>query len=314
MEALSPSRRVRAACAAARADLRAGSTLAEALGERPGLTTAQQRALLRSGQESGRLDHAVALIDHAIGSAARLRRALVGRLIYPLILLVAAVGAVWLLSARVIPQFADTLASLGGELPWQTELTLALGSRLTWALPALAAAALGAWLARPLWLTPALRARLAAWALRVPVLGSLLWHAQAAMITDVVATMIRGGADLLSGLREAHEVVSSPVIAERLELARRDVREGADLAAALADRAVLPPMINAVVGAGLRAGDLAGALRRASDLCAERQEHVAGRLLVFLEPGVILLLAGAVGWVVYSLVVGMLAVTDAGGL
>jgi type II secretory pathway component PulF len=122
--------------------------------------------------------------------------------------------------------------------------------------------------------------------------------------------MIEGGADVLSGLGQAESAISSPEIGSRLGSARRDVREGADLGEAFSRREVLPPMITAVVRSGMAGGELGGALRRASRLCIERQEMVTERLLTLMEPAVIVILAGAVGWVVYSLVTGMLAITN----
>ncbi len=314
MEDLAPRGRIRAACADVRESLRAGAPLADALEKIPGLASAEHLALLRSAQHSGRLDHAVALIDQSIQNAARVRRTVVGRLTYPAILLIAAIGVVWFLAVKVIPEFAATLDKLGGQLPWQTRATLAASDVLTWAVPALAAGAALAWIARHRLLTPDMQARLDRAALRTPVVGSLVWHREAAMITDVLATMLEGGADVLSGLEQAESVVVSGQIGRRLHDARRDVREGADLGEAFARRRVLPPTVNAVVRAGLAGGELNGALRRASRIAVERQERVTERLLTLLEPAVILVLAGAVGWVVYSLVTGMLAITNVEGL
>lgn len=150
--------------------------------------------------------------------------------------------------------------------------------------------------------------------MRLPIIGGLIWHAQAAVITDTLATMIEGGGDVLAGLGQAQEVVSSPAVAERLSAARKKVREGADLGQAFSEERVIPPMISAILQVGIRGGDLVGGLRRCTQACLERQERATERLLVLMEPAVILLMAGAVGWVVYSLVMGMLAMNDLGGL
>jgi general secretion pathway protein F len=300
-------------CGEIRESLRAGETLADAVAARPSLASDHHVALLRSGQQSGRLDHAVALVDGSISSSMEIRRALVGQLLYPALLVLAAIVALWFLSVRVIPRFAETIATLGGELPWQTSATLATASVLAWAVPLLVVALAAAWATRSAWSSPELRVRVHTAALRVPLVGTLLWNAQGALVADMLATMLSGGADLLAGLAQARDVASSPVIAERLDGARRDVREGADPGRALADRRVLPPMATAVVRSGIAGGDLVGSLRRASQLCLETQNTLASRLLTFVEPAIILVLAGAIGWVVYSLVVGMLAITNLGG-
>lgn len=314
MHELAPNPRLREVCAAVREKLRGGSSLADAAASVPGLLTAQHEALLRTGHESGRLAHVVTLIDTSIASSERLRRTVTGRLIYPAILLLASIGAVWFLATFVIPKFAGTLQAMGGELPLSTSITMAGAKALVWILPPMLVLAAGAYAFRHALVGPALRAKLSALALRTPLVGPLVWHAQGAVVCDVLGTMLEGGGDVLSGLQQAYEVVSSPALADRLAQARSRVREGTDLGHAFAEAKVLPPMIAAVLQVGMKSGDLVGGLRRCTLACMEKQERITERLLVLLEPAVILFLAGTVGWVVYALVMGMLAMNDIGGL
>ena len=72
-------------------------------------------------------------------------------------------------------------------------------------------------------------------------------------------------------------------------------------------------MNTAVIRIGARSGDLADALRSATETALEEQQDAIDRLLTLLQPAVILVLAGVVGWVVYSLIAGMLAINDIGG-
>jgi general secretion pathway protein F len=318
MGELAPTPRQRRVCTEVREGLRAGKTLADSVAGAGSsvarMVSPHHQALLRSGQQSGRLDHAVALVDTSLQNSARIRRSVVGRLIYPAILIVAAIGVLWFLSARVIPKFAETLVSMGQELPWATNFTLVASRILAWVAPIVVLIVVALWTSRKVWMTESQRMWAARKALSSPVVGTLVWHSEAAFVTDVLATMLEGGADVLAGLEQAERVVGNPVIAERVGAARRAVREGADLGQALADHKVLPPMIGAVVRAGIAGGQLAGALRRATELCLEKQETVSQRLMTLVEPAIILLLAGVVGWVVYSLVTGMLAVTNTAGV
>jgi len=318
MGELAPTARQRRICTDVREGLRAGKTLAESLSgvgsSVARMVSPHHLALLRSGQQSGRLDHVVALVDSSLQNSARIRSSIIGRLIYPAILIVAAIGVLWFLSVRVIPQFAQTLTSLGGELPWPTALTLGASKVLAWVAPITLALVVVVWTTRKVWMTPAQRAWMWRRGMRAPIVGSMLWHSEAGLISDVLATMLEGGADVLAGLDQAEKVVTSPIMAERVTAARRAVREGADLGAALTENQVLPPMIGAVVRAGIAGGQLGPALRRATELCVEKQETVSQRLMTLVEPAIILVLAGVVGWVVYSLVSGMLAITNAGSL
>lgn len=314
MTELAPGPRLKRVCADVREKVRGGSSLADAVALVPGLAAAQHVALLRSGHESGRLGHVVGLIDASLATAERIRRTVTSRLIYPIILLVVAVLAVWFLATFVIPRFAETLAEMGGRLPLSTAITLH-GSRVAmWVVPPLLIVAGGAYFLRGALVTPGMKATLSRLALRVPVIGPLVWHGQGAVVADVLATMVEGGADVAKGLDQAYDVISSPAIASRLGAARKEVREGADLGQAFARHGVFPPLPAAVLQVGVRGGDLVGGLRRASEQCVDAQQRQTERLLTLLEPAVIIFMAGAVAWVAYSMVMGMLAMNDLRGL
>lgn len=313
MQDLAPTPRVGRACRDVRESLRGGSSLADAVASVKGLAGAAHVALLRSGQASGRLDHVVALVDRSIAAGQRLRRTVVSRLIYPVILLAAALIALWFIATWVIPKFRETMESLGGRLPAVTEFTIGASRVIMWAAPVLIVLVAAAFAFRGVWLTGPVRARVSRGVLRLPVVGPLVWNSQGALVTDMIATMLEGGSDVLSGMEQAQEVATSPEIAARLSGARKRVREGADVGAALKEEGVLPPMAAAVVQVGIRGGELVEGLRRATDICLERQDRVSQRLLTLMEPAVIVFMAGTVGWIVYSLVIGMLAMNDFSG-
>ncbi|HBS29793.1 MAG TPA: hypothetical protein DEB06_10175 [Phycisphaerales bacterium] len=314
MQELAPTARLKDICARVRERLRGGASVGDAVASVSGLARPQHLAVLRAGHESGRLTHALDLIDRSIAMSDRVRRSVTARLAYPAVLLLVGVVVLWLLSTAVMPKFASALESMGGRLPLMTSATLAVGGALAWILPlaGLAALVFGVWVRSSA--GAGFRARAGRWAMRLPLVREVVWHAQGAALTDTLATMLEGGADVLTGLSQAREVVTSPEIGERLARATRQVREGADLGRAFKSEAVLPPMIGAVLEVSVRSGDLAGGLRRAAEACLDRQERTTERLLAAMGPGVVVLLALMVGWVAYAMVAGMLAMNDTQGL
>lgn len=313
MDELAPVPRIRRHCAVVRDALRSGVGPADAVARVPGLAQPQHLALLRSAQESGRLDHAAALIDRSIAASARVRRAILSGLFYPAILASVSLIVLWFLATFVIPRFAETLQSLGGTLPWQTQFTLDAASVLVWVVPVLALCGIGAFATRAAWMTTARRRALHATLLRLPIFGQFLWNGQGAMVCETMATMLEGGSDALSALAQARSVATSPVIADRLDKARKSAREGVELGEAFKTNAVLPPTAQAVMRIAMRAGDLGGGLRQAATLCADQQDRLTQRLLAVMGPAVIVLMAVCVGWVVWSLVSGMMALNEIGG-
>lgn len=314
MQDLAPTPRLRDICARVREKLRAGASVADAVAAVPGLARPQHIAVLRAGHESGRLEHALDLIDRSLAMSDRVRRSVAARLAYPFVLVFVGVVVLWLLSTVVMPKFAAALESMGGRLPLMTSATLAVGAALAWILPIvlLVAIVVVVWLRSPA--GAGARSRLGRLAMRTPLVRDVVWHAQSAALTDTLATMLEGGGDVLAGLTQAREVVTSPEIADRLAAASRQVREGTDLGKAFKGERVLPPLIGAVLEVSVRGGDLVGGLRRAADACVERQERTAEKLLAALGPAVVIFLALMVGWVAYAMVAGMLAMNDTQGL
>ena len=314
MVELAPTPGAERACTTTLDSLRTGDSLADAVQRTSGLARPQHLALLRVGHESGRLRHCVELIESSIESRERLRKTIVSKLTYPAILALASIGAVWILTTFVIPTFAETLESAGAALPLPTRITLVASQWLIWIIPPLIILGTAALIAKPSDMSPAARRRLDRLAHKTPIVRDLIALSQGAIISDTVATMLEGGGDLLAGLEQAHDAVTSPIIADRLADAAKAVREGQEPGDALHERDVLPPEADALVRIGARSGDLIGALRQAAAVCTEQQEQTADRLLTLMGPAIILVLASAVGWIVYSLISGMLSINDISAL
>lgn len=315
MAELAPGPAARSACERVRAALRGGSTLADAAQRVAGLAEPHHIALLRVGHASGSLTKVVGLIDAALRRRRELHRLVAGRLTYPAIVVVVAILVVWFMSAYIVPRFAETLASAGASLPLATRFTLGAADAMLWLAPIAVLAAIGLAVA---WRRGALpvefRQAVEAQTLRVPVLRDLVWTGHAALTCDVLATTVAGGGDLLEAMDLAGGSLRSPLLRSRLKRARTMVREGRDVGEALHEAAVFPPLVSAIVRTGVRSGDLPGGLRRAADAAAERQRDLTERLVTLLEPAGILLIATVVGWVIYSVVAGMLSIYDLGGI
>jgi len=314
MQELAPSARSREACERVRQRLRSGDSLAQAVEAVEGLAPPQQLALLRVGAATGDVTRAAQLAAEGLLRRRELLQAAWSRLTYPAIVLTAALGAVWFLAVFVVPRIAQTLRAVGAELPWMTRATLTAAQAAVWAGPALLAlAALAALAWRRGWTPRPWRDWLEQRLLGAPLLRDMLWAGQAALACDTVASTVAGGGDALEGLRLAAQSLSMQALRRRFEEAATLARQGVDVAEALQRTRALPPLVEAVVRTGLRSGDLQGAFARAATAAAQRQRHATERFVTFLEPATILLLAAVVGWVIYSLVAGMLSIYDLGG-
>lgn len=283
-----------------RGDLDAGLALSSALRRQPELARPWVCALVEAGEVSGQMAPALEAVARELARAAALRARLRGALTYPVLVAVVALAVSALLVVAVVPQFAGVLQQLGGELPAQTRLLLALSGLLQrrwgWLLLAAAAATL---LAAGLLRRPALRLRLEQALLRFPVVGAVARLAAAALFARIAAMLLRTGVALPEALAVATGVMGWRPLALALLRVREAVRHGDRLSVALhREGALFPALLASMVAVGEETGELSAMLERVAELCERELEGALSALTAAVEPLLILALALMVGWVI----------------
>src|SRR5215831_13289501 len=171
--------------------VRGGSSLAAALAAEPRSFSKLYVGLVRAGEAGGTLpatlDRLATLLERERSLTANLRSAL----IYPALLVVAAVGSIILLLDYVLPQFTPIFEQAGAQLPASTRALMALGKVVgagaPWVLVALLA---GIVVARQLLARPDYRLKFDRLLLRVPVAGGLLRETLAARLTRTLGSLL----------------------------------------------------------------------------------------------------------------------------
>jgi len=287
----------------ARARLREGEPLADALGASPRVFDGLFRDLVNAGEASGALAAVLDRLAEHTEARAALQARLRAALTYPAVMTVTTAGVLAFLLAWVVPQVTRLFADTGTRLPLATRVLIAVTdvAATTWwaaVIGALAAAwALRAWAA-----TPAGRARLDASLLRLPVAGRLVRAAAMARLTRTLATLLAGGLPLESALRIAAAVVGNRRLTAEVERVRLAVREGQALAPALAAGGVFPALLVQMAAVGERGGELAPMLARAARSYEGEVDAAVGAVTALVEPLLVLVM----GAVVLVLVVAIL--------
>src|SRR6266478_772176 len=155
--------------------VRSGSSLAAALAGEPRSFSRLYVGLVRAGEAGGTLpatlDRLATLVERERSLSANLRSAL----IYPALLIVAAIGSIVLLLDYVLPQFAPIFEQAGAQLPAATRALMTLGTVVGVATPWLLVALLaGSFIARQLLARPAYRLKFDRLLLHLSVAGEVL--------------------------------------------------------------------------------------------------------------------------------------------
>ncbi|MGH7109796.1 MAG: type II secretion system F family protein [Stellaceae bacterium] len=305
------SARARAILGGVRDKVRAGSSLAAALAQEPKSFSKLYVGLVRAGEAGGTLpvtlDRLAALLERERSLGASLRAALV----YPALLMVAAVGSIMLLLGYVLPQFAPIFAQAGAQLPPETQALLALGSACATAGPWLLLGLLAAGLAaRQMLARPAARLRYDRMLLTLPIIGPLLRETVAARLTRTLGGLLQNGVPLIPALGIAEEALGNSAAAAAVGTAALAAKGGAGLARPLKEAGLFPARTIHLLQLGEEAAQLATMALKAADIHEEQARLMMQRLVALAVPTITIVMGLAVAGIVTTLFTAMLSLND----
>ncbi|MBM5460244.1 type II secretion system F family protein [Pseudomonas sp. P66] len=288
---------------ALKADIGAGSNLADALRKHPRYFDALYCNLVATGEQSGTLErvleHVACLQEQRQAMGARLRKAMT----YPLIVLLTGLGVSSLLLLEVVPQFQAMFSGFGAELPAFTRGVIALsdwlGRYVGWLL---LCAVAGVWGLRLAYRRqPGFRLGCLRLALRLPVLGALLSNAALARFARTLSTSFAAGVPLVEALGPVAGACGNPLYEQAVLRLRKHLAGGQSLSGAMAGSEVFPRLMQQMCAIGETGGTLDDMLARVASHYESAVERSLDYLASLLEPMIVLILGVLVG----SLVIAM---------
>lgn len=282
--------------------IREGSGFADALAQHPSAFSSLYVNMVRVGEASGTLDRVLLSLAEFLERQGRLRNAVLGALMYPLLMLAVSVTILVFLVAFVVPKVTVVFEDLHQALPWPTIVLIAISDALRVGWWALAAVGVGGavWVARYL-RTPHGRRRADGWALRLPVAGRLVRMIALSRFTSTLSTLLAGGIGLLTALEIVKHVVRNVVIAEAIEAARERIRQGQSIAEPLRRSGVFPPLVTHMIAVGELSGELETMLKKVSESYDHEVETTVGAMTALLSPIMILLMGGVILFIVLAI-------------
>jgi len=308
---VSKAPRLRAILSDALKRVRAGASLADALGAHASVFPHFFANTVRAAEKGGFLGPALLRLAAFLAKAQALRDSVRSALIYPTILLATAGASILLIVMVVLPQFEPLFADARVAPPLQIRVLLALGAILkAHYAPLLLASVLIGVFARRAVKTERVRARLDAVVLRVPIIGDLVKGLEAARFTRNLAMLIENGVALPAALSLAGGVVSNRIVRSIVADAAARVREGRRLADCLAAQGVFAASVTEMIRVGEETGQLAPMLGHAADLLESGFQQTLERLMALLVPVITIMLGLVVAGLVASIVTVLMSVND----
>lgn len=285
-------------------NIEGGQTLSQALAAHPALFDRVFISLIRAGEASGDLptvlDNLTAALkweDELISHTKRL-------LIYPAFVGSIVLSATVFLMVYMVPQLKLFVANMNQALPAHTRALFWVSDLLVdfWYIPLLGLAASGVTLPLLLRSNPLARRRFDALKLRLPFVGSILKKIILSRFAGTFAMLYAAGIPVLEALRTTRDVVGNRIIRRAIEEAEQAIREGRNMAAALQETGLFPPLVVRMVRVGESTGALDSALHNVSYFYNRDVQEAVSRAQALIEPLLTLTLGALLGWIMLAVI------------
>lgn len=307
--------RLRLIIAQLNAAVKAGSSLAEALGRQPRVFSAFLIGSVYAGEASGTLSANLDKAATQLNKERELATKVKGALLYPLVVLAAAVGLGILIAFYVLPKIIPMFRGLRGQLPWATRTLIWLAQFLKnyggWVLLlAIAVGVLISWLA-----TAKMSQRLVhGLILRLPLAGAVSRELNLARFLGTVANMLDSGLNIVEALKISGQALPNWHYRQAALQVSRVVDKGASLAETLGRwPAFFPEMTQRVAAVGEQSGKLSETLNYLSLYYEDEADNITKNLATMVEVILLLLIGGAVLFLALAIILPISNLTSSLG-
>lgn len=150
--------------------------------------------------------------------------------------------------------------------------------------------------------------------LRMPVFGNLVRLVAISRFARTLSTLLSSGVPMLMAMDIVKNVVGNVVLLKAVEDTRDSVKEGESIAEPLKRSGHFPPLVTHMISIGEKTGSLEGMLERISDTYDAQVDNAVSTMLSLLEPILIMVMGGAITFVVISILLPILQMGDLGSL
>jgi len=310
---------IREAAAGIRADVEAGSTLEQAMGRYPKVFDRLFRAMVRSGEESGRLEDALDRIAFQVEKTDALRRQVKSALMYPALIFGFAVVVLVAIVVFVIPVFVNVFKEIAEEhpgessaLPAPTQLCVSVSNALTgyWfvIIPSLVLFAVGFFRWKR---TERGKETWDRFTLRIPFkIGDVIQKVALARWSRTFAGAVSSGVPMLQSIKLTGETAGNVVVEQAMEDVYASVKRGGSLAGPIEQNPIFPPMVGHMVAVGEETGQLEHMMSKIADFYETEVDAKVKALTALIEPLMIVFVGGMVGFIVIAMYLPMLSLYE----
>jgi type IV pilus assembly protein PilC len=284
-------------------DIESGNSLAVSFKRHPMQFDELYCNLVGAGEQAGILDSILDRLAIYKEKILALKGKIKAALFYPATVIVIAVVVVAIIMWFVIPSFKQVFTSFGADLPWLTNVVVAMSDwfvQFWWIVLGIPIVAFGV-----LWYCwkrfPGLKHWIDKVSLKIPVVGEILEKAAVARWTRTLATMFSAGVPLVDALTSVAGAAGNQVFADATKKIQTNVSTGTALTVAMEDTGVFPNMAMQMTRIGEETGALDSMLSKVADFYEREVDDAVSALSSLIEPIMIVFLGVVIGTIVVAM-------------
>ena len=295
-------------------DVESGATLSEAMGRHPKCYDKLYTNMVAAGEAGGVLDVVLRRLAEFMESSQKLKRRIIGAMVYPVAVMFFAGVIVMGIMIFIIPKFKEMFTKeFGSDLPGPTKILMDasdwIGAGNGWAvIVAIPIVITIIWkLARQ---SAAGRHFTDSFKLKIPVMGQIIAKTCISRFTRTLGTLLTAGVPILEAINITRETTGNDVFAKALEKVHDGIREGESFAEPLRQAKIVEPMVVNMIDVGEETGELDKMLSKVADTYDEEVEVLVAGMVSLMEPVMVITLGVIVGFIVVSLFLPMVSMLE----
>lgn len=279
-----------------------GSRFADALKDYPQCFDQLFVNLVVAGEEGGLLDGVLQRLSIYMEKSEKLKHKVKSAMIYPISIIVVAVGVVFVLLLFVIPVFETMFKDMGAELPLPTQIVVNMSRAVKGGIIYIIAFVVGVFFAfKKYYQSQGGRKTIDRLTLKLPIFGVLTIKASVARVTRTLATLLSSGVAILESLDIVAKVAGNKIVEEALVVAKERISEGRSMSEPLEQAGIFPPMVVQMVQVGESTGALDNMLNKIADFYEDDVDNLVSNMTALMEPMIMAFLGVILGGLVVAM-------------
>jgi type IV pilus assembly protein PilC len=278
-----------------------GSTLGNAMSSHPDAFNDIYVNMVRAGEVGGILDQVLERLATQQEKDAKIVSKVKGAMVYPGVITTATVGAFFFLMTVIVPGLSGIFSSLGASLPWYTKALLLISNFMVHSWYLLIGGVIVVVIAFNRWhKTESGKRTIDRMMLKLPSFGPILVKVNVARFARTFGSLMASGISVLDAINATKTSLGSSVYQDELAVVAQRVKNGRPMSEYIKDSKYFPAIVGQMLSVGEETGQIDTILLKLAEFYEEEVDTVVASITSIIEPVLIIVLGGMVGFVVIS--------------